>query len=79
MLNQSMPVNCDEIKRRRVAAGWSMAEAARRAGMGSRQAWQHIESGSRPDPTVSTLQRIARALGCGVDDLLSDLPPVDGE
>ena len=73
-MNLVMPVNADEIKRRRLDKGWSMIEAAEHAGMSSRQSWYNIESGRRSDPTVSTLQRIARALSCGVDDLLKDLP-----
>ena len=42
-----------------------------------RQQWQRLEAGRTPDPTVSTLQRVARALGVEPGELL--LPLDDGD
>lgn len=60
----------DEIKRRRLALGITMAEASRLAGWKTLQTWSGIERGMRPDPQVSTLVRVAKVLGCKVDQLL---------
>ena len=38
-----------------------------------------IESGARKNPGVETLRPIAKALGCSVDDLLSDDCRKEGE
>jgi transcriptional regulator with XRE-family HTH domain len=66
-----VPVNHAEIRRLREAAGWSIEVAANRAGL-SWHGWQQVESGRRADPSVSTLQKIARALDVGLDDLVAD-------
>ncbi|MDB5295991.1 MAG: hypothetical protein JWO31_1974 [Phycisphaerales bacterium] len=60
-----------EIRRRREAAPLGQAEAAARAGFGSAQHWSNVERGTRSTaPTVETLLRVARALGCTVEDLV---------
>ncbi|MEM8494211.1 MAG: helix-turn-helix transcriptional regulator [Planctomycetota bacterium] len=73
---QAVPVNRDEIKRLREEADLSQTEAARRAGMKNYQQWQHIENGTRADPSVSSLQRVAFVLGVTLDDLVL---PIEGE
>ena len=78
-----VPLDVERIRQIRVERGWSMAEAARRAGF-SRQRWHQVESGARPDPTFSTVDRMARALGVTILDLMSDddtppPPPTDDD
>lgn len=63
-------VRTEEIKRRRLALGITMAEASRRAGWKTLQTWSGIERGMRADPQISTLMRVADVLGCKVDQLL---------
>ncbi|MBV8780303.1 MAG: helix-turn-helix transcriptional regulator [Phycisphaerae bacterium] len=41
------------------AAGWSVAQ------------WGGMERGTRPDPQVSTMAKVAKVLNCRVDDLLA--------
>jgi transcriptional regulator with XRE-family HTH domain len=62
-----MPVSPEKIKQRR--GSYRQAEIAPRAEMSAQQ-WNDIESGRKPDPRVSTLERMAQAMGCKVDDLL---------
>jgi transcriptional regulator with XRE-family HTH domain len=56
------------IKRLRVAKGLSQGELAGRAKI-AREHLNRLEAG-RYDPAVGTLQRIARALGVSVTELL---------
>jgi transcriptional regulator with XRE-family HTH domain len=74
-----MPVNFAEIKRRREQLSLTMEEAARRAGHAGDRAriwWNDVESGrASPDLRISTLEAVARVLGCRVDDLLTGEPP----
>jgi len=63
-----MPIP-DEIRRRREKRGLTQQQAADAAGM-LRPAWSRLESGSRPNPAIDTLRRVAEVLGCRVDDLL---------
>jgi transcriptional regulator with XRE-family HTH domain len=68
-----MPLNHAEVKRRRELLTFTLDEAARRAGFKGPQArvqWHDIESGKKADPRISTVERVAAALGCLVDDLL---------
>lgn len=58
----------------RRARGWSQGELARRAGL-SRQALSAIEAG-RYLPNVTVALRLARALGCRVEDLFSWPPAI---
>ena len=64
--------NRKEIKRRRLALRLSFRGAALAAGWDAndRARWQKLEQGLPADPAISTLEAVARALGCGVDDLL---------
>lgn len=50
------------LKQAREAAGLSLTDVAERCGI-DRAALSRIESGQHRNPTVSTLQRYARALG----------------
>lgn len=72
-----MPVNFAAIKRRREQLTLTMEEAARKAGHTGERAriwWNDIESGKNEDPRVSTLELVAYALSCGIDDLLWERP-----
>ncbi|HET6496838.1 MAG TPA: helix-turn-helix transcriptional regulator [Thermoleophilia bacterium] len=57
------------IAARRAALGITQAEAARRMGC-SQSYWADIEA-NRKSPSVRTLERIAKALGCTVADLVA--------
>lgn len=70
---QSSIVNGTAIKKRREALKLTMAEAAARAGLPSRQRWNTIESVERKNPSIETLYRIAHALNCRMEDLIT--PP----
>lgn len=58
-----------QIYFRREAVGWSQEGLAGRAGMTQAQIAQ-IEAGQM-NPTLRTLVKLARALSCGVADLLA--------
>lgn len=58
------------IKARRQAIGLTLDEAAKRAGLGDRQRWYGIEHGQRRNISADTLQAVARALGCTMDELM---------
>lgn len=47
----------------------TLTEAAKRAGW-TPQKWANLEAGRRADPRVSTVEVVAKVLGCKVDDLL---------
>ena len=64
-----MPLDTDKIKALREKLGWSMQDAAEKAGLRSRQHWHGIESGST-NVTLSTLEAVASALGVRAKDLL---------
>ena len=59
-----------KIKRLREAKELSQEAAAKLAGIPSRQRWNDIESGRKPNITIDTLDKIARALGVKAADLL---------
>lgn len=61
--------NNDKVKRLREKAGLTQEQAAERAGFTSRQAWNNVESG-RQEPTLGTLERMAKALGCKPRELI---------
>lgn len=65
-----VPLDHAKIKALREQLGLSQEEAAQRAGLKTRQAWNNIESGSRPNLQLHTLERIAKALGVKARDLL---------
>jgi predicted transcriptional regulator len=60
-----MPLDPDKIRRRREALKLTVTEAARRAGM-PQPNWSRIEAGEREDPRLSTAEKIAAVLRCGV-------------
>jgi transcriptional regulator with XRE-family HTH domain len=64
-----MPVSFDGIRMRRKRKNLTLTEAANLAGW-TPQKWANLESGRRKDPRVSTVETVARVLGCKVDDLL---------
>jgi molybdate-binding protein/DNA-binding XRE family transcriptional regulator len=59
----------NRLRERRKGAGWTQLELARRAGI-TRQSLINLESGKFVASTTVAL-RLARALGCGVEDLFS--------
>lgn len=64
-----MSVDLEKIRSLREELELSQEAAAKKAGFTSRQAWHKIESGQQ-EPLVSTLDRIAKALGVKAKDLL---------
>jgi DNA-binding Xre family transcriptional regulator len=77
-----MPLNFQEIERRRKAKELTHEEAATRAaramqalGYGkrkfTRQQWFQIESGRFPDARISTVEVICAVLECKIEDLLT--------
>jgi transcriptional regulator with XRE-family HTH domain len=60
------------MRQLREAAGLTQAQAAKRAGI-LQSRWSNIESGDRTNVTVETMGRVAAALGCNAQDLLT--PP----
>jgi len=63
-----------EIRRRRLALKLTMQEAADRAGFSGRQQWSNIEAGQRSRISADTLQAVAIALACRMDDLMAPDP-----
>jgi transcriptional regulator with XRE-family HTH domain len=55
-------LNIRKMEERRKALSMSQHEAALRAGLAGRQAWNNIVSGRRSNITLDTLQKIAEAL-----------------
>jgi transcriptional regulator with XRE-family HTH domain len=70
--NGAMPLNIEYIKSRREQLGLSQDEAATLAGFPNRQKWSQYENGRIPDPQLSTLEAIAKALRCGVVKLIKE-------
>jgi transcriptional regulator with XRE-family HTH domain len=68
--NGRMPLNLDYIRQRREQLGLTQADAAKRAGFPNLQKWSQYETGRIPDPQLSSLEAIAKALKCGVARLL---------
>ncbi len=65
-----IPIDTAKIRKLRLSLGLSMADAAARAGLPGRQRWYHIESGRLRNPTLSTIERVAKVLGVHARDLL---------
>lgn len=55
------------LRRLRAAAGLTQLALAEASGL-SRDYVQALETGRRPDPSWSTVRRLAAALGVGVED-----------
>lgn len=68
--NRPISVDIDKIKRLREERGLTMEQAAKLAGLPSRQRWNDLEAGRKPDIRVSTLEAVAKALGVKPADLL---------
>ncbi|MEM8873931.1 MAG: helix-turn-helix transcriptional regulator [Planctomycetota bacterium] len=64
-----MPIHVNTIRTLRLRLGITQAEAARRAGMKYASQWSEVERGDKPDPQLSTAERIAEVLGVTVDAL----------
>lgn len=58
------------IRTKREKLKISQSEAAKRAGFKTHQQWNNIERGAVTDITMSTLDKIAAALGVKAKDLL---------
>ncbi|HEV7299231.1 MAG TPA: helix-turn-helix transcriptional regulator [Tepidisphaeraceae bacterium] len=65
-----MGVDTNKIRTLRIAKGLTMAAVAQLAGMRTAQQWNGVESGERKNPSIDTVQRMAKALGVKVDALL---------
>jgi transcriptional regulator with XRE-family HTH domain len=74
-----MSLNKERIKALREKLGLTQDEAARLAGFTSRQAWNNLEGGAVPNPRADTLAKVAKALGCRMEDLLQEDPPAKGK
>jgi transcriptional regulator with XRE-family HTH domain len=62
-------LDTSKIAAAREKAGLSQAAAAEAAGI-TRQRWNDIEKGRKPNIELDTLQRVAEALGVKAKDLL---------
>jgi transcriptional regulator with XRE-family HTH domain len=63
-------LDIEKIRKLRERTGLSQAEAAEKAGLGTRQRWHRIESGLVTNIELDTLASIAKALGVKPKDLL---------
>jgi len=66
-----MPFDADKMKSLRLKLAMSQADAADKAGFTQRQHWFKYESGSTA-PSIETAERIAKALGVSVCDLIRE-------
>ena len=60
----------EKIRLLRNAKGWSSGQLAKAAGVSRGYLWQ-LETGGKDRPSVEYLERIAKALGVGVTELMS--------
>lgn len=67
-------VNTVYVKNRRERLGLSQHRAAQSVGW-TAQRWSDFENGRNPDPRISTLAAVARALRCGIGSLVLDSKP----
>jgi transcriptional regulator with XRE-family HTH domain len=65
-----MPLNTKLMEERRAELGWSMAEAAEKAGLTSKGHWSDIVRGAKSNVRLSTLEQIAKALKLKPQDLI---------
>jgi transcriptional regulator with XRE-family HTH domain len=70
MLELLMPIK-DKLKELRTAQGLTQQALAEKARL-SISAVIHIEAGRIPDPRISTLRKLARALEVSLDELASE-------
>ncbi len=66
----AMPLNYAFIRKRREQLGLTQKQCADAAGFPNLQKWSNYENGRVPDPRLSTLESIARALKCRVPQLI---------
>lgn len=71
-MSAALPLNTDFIKARRAELQLTQAEAATRAGFPNPQKWSQYENGRIPDPQLSSLEAIARAMECRLSKLIRD-------
>lgn len=65
-----MPADFEKIEQLRKRAGLTKEEAAKKAGFKEPQRWHDLEVGRFPDLRLSTLEKIAKALGVKAKELL---------
>jgi transcriptional regulator with XRE-family HTH domain len=66
----------EEVRRARLARGWSLSKLAKQAGVSDRTI-KRIEDGSDPTDSSRSLPRVQRALGLGHwADVIDDGPPL---
>jgi transcriptional regulator with XRE-family HTH domain len=70
MMNLDLVRLGQDIRRRRIALGWTLDQFAEACGVTPNYLGT-LENGRR-DPHISTLVSIARALGCSLADLLAE-------
>ncbi len=63
-------LDTEKIKKLREQLGLTQEQAAKKAGLSSRQAWNNIEAGRQPKLQLDILENIAKALGVKAKDLL---------
>lgn len=66
-----MPFDKDKMKSLRLKLAMSQEDAAKKAGLVQRQAWYRYETGTIA-PSIETAERIAKALGVSVCDLIKE-------
>ena len=67
-----MPLDTTKLRQLRERQGFTLDEAARRAGFAGRQRWYAIESGGKGKVTPDTLLALANALGVTMEELMSE-------
>ena len=66
----AVPIDTEIIRALRDSKKLTLEEAAKAAGMKSRQRWFNIESGASTNPGIETLEAMAQVLGVSVKKLL---------
>lgn len=67
---RGMPLDTAKIRRLREELGLSQEQAAKIAGLTGRARWSQLEAGAIANPTLKTIEGMARALGVKARDLL---------
>jgi transcriptional regulator with XRE-family HTH domain len=68
--NGAMALNIGYIRSRRKELKLTQAQAAKLAGFPNLQKWSQYEKGHIPDPQLSSLEAIAKALRCNIAKLV---------
>jgi predicted transcriptional regulator len=66
-----MPFNHEYMRTRREQLKLTQQECADAAKM-PQPHWARLENGKRPDPTLSTVERVARVLKCKINKLIRE-------